>query len=128
VVYDRALAAQQNFQAAITVPRLLLRQRCEFLRQRAVPFFVPFVTERRSGNVGQLAGFALGRGECFNQKRRVRTPVYELNPVFISSAFNISRSRQTSATSFFSRLFSSSRCRSRVASFRSMPPYLAFQA
>jgi hypothetical protein len=51
----------------------------------------------------------------------------KLQPFFRKTAFNASRSRLRSATSCFSRRFSSSTCRSRCASLTSSPPYFNFQ-
>ena len=48
-----------------------------------------------NGLACQLAGFSFGCGERLDQKRRIRTPVYELSPFFIKSAFSISRSRRS---------------------------------
>ena len=127
MIDDFAVTTEQNTESPIAIPRLLLRQIGQPSLQKRVFFFVPPVAESGSCNACQLAGFAFGGGEVFQQIRRVRTPVYELRPFFISRAFSISRSRQTSARSFFSLPFSSSRWRSFIASFGSMPPYLAFQ-
>jgi hypothetical protein len=122
-----AVTPEQNAESPIAVPRLLLRQIGQLSLQRKVFFFVPPVAEGGSCNACKLAGFAFGRGEGVQQIRRVRAPVYELSPFFISRAFSISLSRASSATSFFSLPFSSSRWRSFIASFGSMPPYFAFQ-
>jgi hypothetical protein len=122
-----AFAPQQNPEPAVAITWLVSGELAQSLLQCVVLFFVGLVTITRPGDMGELAGFALSGGECLDQMRRIRAPVYELSPFFITRAFGISLSSASSATSFFSRLFSSSRCRILVASFGSSPPNVAFQ-
>jgi hypothetical protein len=78
-----------------------MRQFRQTPAQLVIFFRVRSIPKAGSSDVGQLAGFTLTRGELFDQIGRVRTPLYELSPFFISSAFSISRSRLKSATNFF---------------------------
>src|SRR6185369_5578704 len=82
---------------AVSVARLLVSKLRQFLFQLVVLLSFRLVAVARSGNVCQLAGLALSCRECFHEKHRVSSPFYELSPFFIKRAFNISRSRLSSA-------------------------------
>jgi hypothetical protein len=109
VIYNLPVSAQKNSKAAIAVTRLFVRQLCQLLFERIVLIGIGPIAKTRTGDVDQLAGFALTCGELLHQERRICASLYELSPFFIKSAFSISRSKLRSATSRFNRLFSSSR-------------------
>src|SRR6185312_2906150 len=127
VIHRCSRSPQQHVQATIPIPRLLPRQLQHLTSQgfiRSLALIAIAAHRQRQ----QPADPALADLVLLPQPARVRPPVYELSPFFAITAFSISRSRLRSATSFFSRPFSSSSCRSRCASFTSRPPYFAFQA
>jgi len=76
--------------------------------------------------VVELAGAAFTYCEFLHRERHVPPGAYELHPFFAMTAFIASLSNVKSATRCFSRRFSSSSCRRRLASLTCMPPYLLF--
>src|SRR3954453_8407276 len=76
----------------------------------------------------ELASAALAQAILLHRERHVLPAAYELHPFFEITALRTSRSRLRSATRCFRRRFSSSSCRSRLASLTCMPPYLPFHA
>lgn len=109
MIHHFSLPPQQDSKPAVSIARLLMSKMRQLLFQLVVLFLVGPVSVTRPGYMRQLAGFALSGGEPFDEMRRVRAPIYELKPFFISRDFSISLSRASSATNFFRRPFSSSR-------------------
>lgn len=109
VIHNLSLSAQKNPQTTIAVTGLLVRQLCQLRSESLVFLCISPIAKAGSGDVGQLAGFALTGGEVLDEKRRISTSVYELRRFFIRRAFSISRSKLRSATNRFRRLFSSSK-------------------
>src|SRR5579862_3718479 len=79
-------------------------------------------------NPHQLADVALTGSELRRQAPHLYPPLYEPREFFRITDCNMSLSRLRSATSFFSRTFSSRSCFISCASLTDMPPYFAFQA
>src|SRR6202035_5641641 len=121
------IASQQHPQPPITVARLFARQGQQPLTQRGVvaPALIP-VTHAR--NLHQPADAALARGVLLDQAPHFRSSFYEPSEFFRITDCSMSLSRLRSATSFFSREFSSRSCLTSCASLTSMPPYFDFQA
>ena len=82
----------------------------------------------RLRHVQQLADPPLAHQKMRVQPAHFRFALYELHPFFSITVFNISLSRLKSATSFFSRPFSSTSRRDRCVSPTVIPPYFAFHA
>src|ERR1051325_2446867 len=127
VVHVQAFFFQLQLQAPVSPLRLLPRR---FQQARAQLFVVPpaRIPLARLRHVQQLADPPLAHQKLAPQPAHFLLAFYELHPFFSITAFSISLSRLKSATSFFSRPFSSSSCRSRCASPTVIPPYLAFHA
>ena len=83
---------------------------------------------RRARNLHQRAGVALTGSELLCQAPHLYPPLYEPGQFFRITDCSTSVSRFNSATSFFSRAFSSRSCFTSCASLTSMPPYFALQA
>jgi hypothetical protein len=83
---------------------------------------------RRARNLHQRAGVALTGSELLCQAPHLYPPLYEPRQFFRITDCSMSLSRFNSATSFFSRAFSSRSCFTSCASLTSMPPYFALQA
>src|ERR1700676_5641865 len=127
VVHAHSLPLQLHLQPPIPPLRLLPRRRDQpFPQLRIVPLaHVPLARLRHSHPV---ADPPLAHQKMLPQPVHFPPPLYELHPFFSITAFNMSLSRLRSPTSFFSRPFSSSSCRSRCASPTVIPPYFAFHA
>src|SRR5262249_4096263 len=122
-----AIARQQHPQSPISEARLLPRQLQQPFAQAAV-VAATSVSIRHSRNLDQPADTALARVELLDQAPHFRTSLYEPSEFFRITDCNMSLSRLRSATSFFSRAFSSRSCLTSCASLTSMPPYFDFQA
>src|ERR1044072_180594 len=127
VVHVQAFFFQLQLQAPVSPLRLLPRR---FHQLRPQHFVVPAVhiPLARLRHVQQLADPPLAHQKLAPQPAHFLLAFYELHPFFSITAFSISLSRLKSATSFFSRPFSSSSCCNRCASPTLLPPYLAFHA
>src|SRR5436309_7392681 len=127
VVHVHALRLQLHLQAPVPPTRLLPRRFHQTLAQRLIapPALVPLTRLRYTQ---QLADPPLAHQKMGVQPAHFLPPPYELHPFFSITAFSMSLSRLRSATSFFSRPFSSSNCRNRCASPTLIPPYFAFHA
>src|SRR5215472_9738610 len=122
-----ALAFHHHVQPAIPEARLLSRPAQQLGSQLAViaPALVAMTGPRHPH---QLAGVALTGSELHRQAPHLCPPLYEPREFFRITDCNMSLSRLRSATSFFSRAFSSRNCFISCASLTDMPPYFAFQA
>ena len=98
----------------------------EFLAQIRVAVRPRLIAVTRSIHSQQLAGRALALSKLRRHERHLFPQLGKLHPFFRITALSISLSRLRSATSCFSRRFSSSICRSRAASLTSMPPNFDF--
>src|SRR5438445_220747 len=127
VVHVHPFRFQLQLQPPVSPPRLLSRR---FHQPPAQRFIVPpaHIPATRLRHSHQPADPPLAHQKMLPQPVHFLPPLYELHPFFSITAFSMSLSRLRSATSFFSRPFSSSSCRNRCASPTLIPPYLAFHA
>src|SRR5690242_182293 len=127
VVHLHPFRFQLQLQPPVSPLRLF--PRC-FHQSRSQLLVVPpaHIPLARFRHMHQLADPPLAHQKMRVQPARFFLALYELHPFFSITAFSISLSRLKSATSFFSRPFSSSSWRNRCASPTVIPPYFAFHA
>src|SRR6185369_7719304 len=121
------LAPQQDMQPAIAEPAPLigkLAQTAAQLRLRRTP---RLVADHLAIGIDDRAGPTLRQSHYGLQMRDGFALSGGPYHFFDKSSRRAAASNIWSASSFFSRAFSSSRCRSRRASETSSPPYFAFQ-
>src|SRR5579864_2919433 len=127
VIDSPALALQPIMQPAIAKAPELVRQLAQALPQPLVLALPAAIATGCTPQPHQPAGASL-RDRYFRAHHYDRLPPHlRAYHFFATTACNACLSSVRSATRCFSRRFSSSKARRRLASLTSMPPYFAFQ-
>jgi hypothetical protein len=126
-VHALAFTPEQDRQPAIAEPTTLVGDLAHPLADRIVLSAERLILPRRPVDPDQPAGATLGEAVVGYQLLHRSVAIHRPGQFFPSRSFSADTSSIDSASSFFSRRFSSSNVRNRAASDTVMPPYFAFQ-
>src|ERR1700694_3263403 len=128
VVYLNPFPHQHRGQPAVAEAHALGRQVLQPLPQLCVAAgSPPAIAIRRSCQIHQPAGVPFAHGVLPHDITRGCPKSHRLYQFFERTSFRVRLSNVSSATTWFSLRFSSSKCFSFLASPLSIPPYFAFQ-